>query len=200
MSVPTDPRPTDPRTYGEAVIDQGKAALDEVRKPLLAAVGATDLAVGQIRASLRDFPAGPQQRLRALQDEALAQLRRLQERAQTGSTPVDPTQVRQAVQTYTAQARDAYGTYSAQARETYDTLTHRGELVVRRLRRSPELRHGFEEAGELLERVDGAVERAGDGIDSTQRTVTGKRPGANTAPRKPAPRSATRRPGGTPTS
>ena len=48
---------TDVRKYGETVLEQGKQALDEARKPWYAAVGAGDLAYDQIQQQLTQLPA-----------------------------------------------------------------------------------------------------------------------------------------------
>jgi hypothetical protein len=125
------PTGTDVRKYGETVLEQGRAALDEARKPLLAAVGATNLAFDQLRAQLRDLPGETQEQLRKLQDRA---------------GTLDRTKVRKAVEEYAGQARDTYG-----------TLARRGEKVVRQLRRDPRVRNAFAETEELVERAEETV-------------------------------------------
>jgi hypothetical protein len=154
----------DVRKYGETVLEQGKVALDEARKPWYAAVGAGELAVGQLQAQLSQLPAEVQARLRKLQ-----------------SAQLDPTTVRSAVENAADQATTAYGTYAAQARETYETLAHRGELVVRRLRHSSEVKESFGKAEEL-------VAEAGKTVASAEEKVT--QPGRPTT-RKPAPAKTT---------
>ena len=42
----------DVRKYRETVLEQGKVALEEARKPWYAAVGASELAYGQLQAQL----------------------------------------------------------------------------------------------------------------------------------------------------
>jgi heparin binding hemagglutinin HbhA len=147
------PTNTDTRTYADTVLEQGKAAFDEARKPLLAWVGATDLAYDRLRSQLKELPADAQARVKKLQG---------------GVESFDPVQmtawVRQAVESYASQARQAYDGYREQARERYDTLTHRGELVVRRLRRRPELRAAFERTEKLLNRTEKLVEDAEDQV------------------------------------
>lgn len=146
----------DVRKYGGTVLEQGKVALDEARKPWYAAVGAGELAYGQ----LSHLPAEVQARVRKLQ---------------TVPAQLDPTAVRGVVETATSQGRKVYGFYTAQARETYESLAHRGELVVRRLRRSDEVRETFAKAEEL-------VAEAGEAVAATEDKVT--KPGP-TATRKP---------------
>ena len=149
----------DVRKYGGTVLEQGKVALDEARKPWYAAVGAGELAYGQLSQQLTQLPAEVQARVRRLQ---------------TVPAQLDPAAVRGAVETATAQGL-------TQARETYESLAHRGELVVRRLRRSPEVKETFGKAQEL-------VAEAGEAVAAAEDTVT--KPGP-TATRKPAAPKAT---------
>lgn len=147
------------RKVGETVLEQGKVALDEARKPWYAVVGAGELAAGQLQQQLTQLPAEVQARIRKLQ---------------TGQ--FDPAVVREAVENATAEGLKAYGTYAAQALQTYETLAHRGELVVRRLRRSPEVTETFEKAQQL-------VAEAGETVAAAEEKVT--EPGPATT-RKPA--------------
>jgi hypothetical protein len=158
------PMSTDVRKYGETVLEQGKIALDEVRKPWLAAVGATELAYGQIREQLKELPA---------------ELRKLR----TGAGQIDAAQVRGAVDAAAGTARQAAGTYATAARETYETLAHRGELVVRRVRRSPEVGEAFGKAEEILTGAEKAVEGAEDKVtrpDGTARKAPARKTPAST--------------------
>lgn len=156
------------RKVGETVLEQGKVALDEARKPWYAVVGASELAASQLQ-QLTQLPAEVQARIRKLQ---------------TGQ--FDPAAVREAVENATAESLKAYGTYAAQARETYETLAHRGELVVRRLRRSPEVAETFEKAQELVaeagETVAAAEEKVTKPGPATTRPAAATRPAAGTRP------------------
>ena len=165
----------DVRKYGETVLEQGKVALDEVRKPWYAAVGAGDLAVGQLQAQLSQLPTEMQARVRKLQTAQL-----------------DPTAVRSAVETAAGQATTAYEAYAAHAREAYETLAHRGELVVRRLRRSPEVKETFDKAEELLADAGKTVATAEEkvtrpGRPTTRQPAEARTPAAKTAPARKAP-------------
>ena len=167
----------DVRKYGGTVLEQGKVALDEARKPWYAAVGAGELAFGQ----LSQLPAEVQTRLRKLQSVP-AQL--------------DPTAVRGAVETVTAEGLKAYGAYATHAREAYESLAHRGELVVRRVRRSPEVRETFEAAQELVADAGQTVAAAEDAVTKPGPTRTRKpaaaKPASPTTARKaPAKRTST---------
>ena len=135
----------DVRKYGGTV-------LDEARKPWYAAVGAGELAYGQLSQQLTQLPAEVQARVRKLQ---------------TVPAQLDPAAVRGAVETATAQGL-------TQARETYESLAHRGELVVRRLRRSPEVRETFDKAQELVAEAGAAVASAEDAVTEPGPTTTRK--------------------------
>lgn len=146
---------TDVRKYGETV-------LDEARKPWLAAVGATDLAYGQLRRQLDELPA---------------ELRRVRE----GAGAIDAGRLRAVAGTAAGQAREVYGAYVTTARETYETLAHRGDLVVRRIRRRPEVREGFEKAEQVLADAEKTVEQAEEKV--TRPAGTARKP-RKTTPRR----------------
>ena len=182
------------KAQGKAALDQGKAALDqgktqgkaalvEARKPLLAAIGATDLAYDQIRTQLRDLPAETQAWIK----DAQAQLKKLQERAQRGVDSLSTDNVRHAAETAAETTRQAYDGYLSLARDTYQSLAHRGDLVVRRLRRSPEVRNAFDETEKLLDRAEKLVEHA-------EQAVTTPAPRPSTAPVSKATTSAPKAP------
>jgi len=156
------PSTTDVR---KTVLEQSKLALDEARKPWYAAVGVSNLAYDQLQRQLTQLPV-----------EVQAQLRRLRENA----AELDAARLRDAASSVTDQALEAYTSYTGQARERYESLAHRGELVVRRLRRSPEVRGAFGKAEEL-------ISEAGQKVEQADEQVT--RPG----PRKTAPRGTSAR-------
>ncbi|CAO5230568.1 hypothetical protein [Frankia sp. AgKG'84/4] len=112
---------TAPRAAGRT---EAKAALTEVRKPLLASVGAADIAVAK---------------LLALPTTTSTEVRRITDRV--GSLPVQasrvPTQVGTAVRalpaTVTAQISDLQG----RANNLYNSFATRGERRVASIRRSP---------------------------------------------------------------
>jgi hypothetical protein len=160
---------TDVRKYRETVLEQGKVALGEARKPWYAAVGATDLAYGQLREQLTQLPAEVQARVRRLQ---------------SGAGEIDAAHLRDAVATAAGQTREVYDAYVAQARSAYESLAHRGELVVRRLRRSEEVRSAFDKAEEVLSDARETVEEADAKV--TQPTPARKAP----ARKVPAGRTA----------
>ena len=152
------------RKYRETALEQGKVALEEVRKPWYAAVGAGDLAYVQ----LSHLPAEVQTRVRKLR----ADRRQL-----------DASTLREAVETTTSRSRKAYEGYAAQARETYQSLAHRGELVVRRMRRSHEVKETFERAEHVVAEAGQAVATAEEKVTHPGRmTTTAPKPAAKTAP------------------
>lgn len=173
----------DVRKYGETVLEQGKVALDEARKPWYAAVGAGELAASQLQAQLTQLPAEVQAGLRKLQQNGMQ---------------FDPAVVREAVENATAEGLKAYGTAAAQARETYETLAHRGELVVRRLRRSSEVTETFEKAQELVgnaaETAAGTVAAAEDKVTKPGKPVTRKPAVPKATPAKATPATARKAP------
>jgi exonuclease VII small subunit len=168
------PISTDVRKYRETALEQGKVALDEARKPWYAAVGATDLAYGQLReqlGQLKELPAEAQVRLRGLQ---------------AGAGQIDTAHLREAVQTAGSQAREVYGAYLTQARETYESLAHRGELVVRRLRRGPKVRGAFDKAEELLSDAEATVAKAEQKATQPGEPTTRKAPARKVPAKRPA--------------
>lgn len=168
----------------------GETVLEQSRKPLLAAVGAGDLAVTQIAGQLsqlsqlsqrgqrrgqsqlgqlKDLPAGTQ-----------AQLRRLQSRVQTRVSEVSPDAVRAAV-----------GAYVAQARTLYVGLAERGEQVSEKVftkvRTQPQVRRA-------LGGLAGAFDTLEDSIEDTLEADEAKRGGqTGQAEQKPARKTAPRR-------
>ena len=169
----------DVRKYGGTVLEQGKVALDEARKPWYAAVGAGELAYGQLQAQLTQLPTEVQTRIRRLQ---------------TVPTQLDPTVVRDAVETATAQGLRTYGFYANQAKETYESLAHRGELVVRRLRRSPEVRETFDKAQQLVAEAGETVAKAEDSVTRPGPTSTRKPAATRTPAAQATPETARKAP------
>ena len=147
------------RKYRETALEQGKV----VRKPWYAAVGAGNVAYG---------------RLTKLPDEVQTRVRKLR----ADRRQLDASTLREAVETATTRSRKAYEGYAAQARETYQSLAHRGEIVVRRMRRSHEVKGTFE-------RAEHVVAEAGRAVATAEEKVTHPGPMTTTAP-KPAAKTA----------
>lgn len=167
---------TDMRKYGETVREQGKVALDEARKPWYAAVGAGDLAYDRIQKQLTQLPA-----------EVQGQLRRF--RSTAGE--LDAAHLKAAVGTAAGQAKETYATVTDLAREQYESLAHRGELVVRRMRRSPEVRSAFDKTEDLISDAGRKVEQADDTVTKpgAVKTATPRRTTARKAPAKSTTKS-----------
>ena len=161
----------DVRKYRETVLEQSKVALGGARKPWYAAVGAGEFAYEQLQIQLSQLPAEVQARVRKLQ---------------SGGRQLDTAALRTAVENAAEQAAGAYGTYSAQARDTYESLAHRGELVVRRLRRSQEVKETFEKAGDAIADAAKAVSKAEETVTEPGRPTT-RKPAAKTPPARKAP-------------
>ena len=159
------------RKYRETVLEQGKVALEEARKPWYAAVGASEFAYERLQTQLTQLPTEVQTRVRQLQ---------------SGGRQLDAAAVRSAVENAAEHAAGAYGSYTAQARDTYESLAHRGEIVVRRLRRSPEVKETFEKAGDAVADAGKAVSRAEQSVTQPGRPAT-RKPVAKTAPARKAP-------------
>jgi hypothetical protein len=115
----------------KTIVEQGKTAIEEARKPLFAAVGATNYAFDQLRTQLKDLPT---------------ELRKLQERSSERAGRLEPTQVRKAIEEV-----------AGQAREQYETLSTRGEKIVQQLRRDPRITHVFADVEARLDEADEAV-------------------------------------------
>src|ERR671913_2372902 len=167
---------TDVRKYGETVLEQGKQALDEARKPWYAAVGASDLAYDRIQKQVAQLPTEVQERLRRLRGTA---------------GELDGIHLRAAVGTAAEQAKETYVAYTGLAREQYESLAHRGELVVRRLRRSSEVREAFDKAEELISAAGEKVEEADEKVTKPgeMKTAAPRRTTARKAPAKRAVKS-----------
>jgi heparin binding hemagglutinin HbhA len=125
--------------------------VDELRAPLLAAVGAADLAlerVNEIVATLRERAGEARTDTQARVEEGRARLTRLQE-----DLPTQFGDLRERLNS--DELRKFAETYADAAQTTYNKLVERGEAALERLRSQPAL----EEAAGRVERYsDQAVE------------------------------------------
>ena len=157
------------RRRGETALEQGKGALEGARKPWYAAVGAGNLVYV---------------RLNELRDEVQTRVHKLQ----TGSRELDSFTLREAMESATTRSRKAYEEYAANARQTYESLAHRGEIVVRRMRRRPEVKETFERAEHVVADAGRAVASAEEKVTHPGPMITtGPRRAKTTAPRRRAP-------------
>ena len=130
---------------------QNQPTVDDLKAPLLAAVGAADLAlatVNEIVASLRERAEEARTDANAALEERRARLTKLQE-----DLPTQFGELRERLTT--DELRKAAEGYADAANTTYNKLVERGEAALERLRSQPE----FEDvAGRVEGYTDQAVE------------------------------------------
>jgi heparin binding hemagglutinin HbhA len=125
--------------------------VDDLKAPLLAAVGAADLAlerVNEIVATLRDRAGEARTDAEARVEESRARLTKLQE-----DLPNQFGDLRDRLNS--DELRKFAETYADAAQTTYNKLIERGEVALERLRNQPAIE---EAAGRVQSRTDQAVE------------------------------------------
>jgi heparin binding hemagglutinin HbhA len=125
--------------------------VDDLKAPLLAAVGAADLAlerVNEIVATLRDRAGEARSDAEARVEESRARLTRLQE-----DLPTQVTELRDRLNS--DELRKFAEAYADAAQTTYNRLIERGEIALERLRNQPALE---EAAGRVESYTDRGVE------------------------------------------
>jgi heparin binding hemagglutinin HbhA len=150
--------------------EKNQPTVEDLKAPLLAAVGAADLAlatVNEIVASLRERAEEARTDAKATVEERRARLTKLQEEL--------PTQVTELREKLNAdELRKAAEGYADSATATYNKLVERGEAALERLRNQP----AIEEAAHRVETVtDQAVELTQDalGTVASQTRAVGER-------------------------
>ncbi len=150
--------------------EKTQPTVDDLKAPLLAAVGAADLAlatVNEIVASLRERAEEARTEATTRAEERRAKVAKLQEEI--------PAQVAELREKLTAdELRKAAEGYAEAATATYNSLVERGEAALERLRSQPAL----EEAASRVESVtDQAVELTQDalGTVASQTRAVGER-------------------------
>lgn len=150
--------------------EKNQPTIEDLKAPLLAAVGAADLAlatVNEIVASLRERAEEARTDAGTRVDEARSSLTKLQEEL--------PTQVGELREKLNAdELRKAAEGYAESATATYNKLVERGEAALERLRSQP----AIGEAASRVESVtDQAVELTQDalGTVATQTRAVGER-------------------------
>ena len=132
-------------------VEKNQPTIEDLKAPLLAAVGAADLAlatVNEIVATLRERAEDARTDASTRVDEARANLTKLQE-----ELPTQVTEIRERLNS--DELRKAAEGYADAATATYNKLVERGEAALERLRNQPAL----EEAANRVETVtDQAVE------------------------------------------
>ena len=125
--------------------------VDDLKAPLLAAVGAADLAlerVNEIVATLRDRAGEARTDAETRVEESRARLTKLQE-----DLPSQFGDLRDRLSS--EELRKFAETYAETAQSTYNKLVERGEVAIEKLRSQPALE---EAAGRVQTRTDQAVE------------------------------------------
>jgi heparin binding hemagglutinin HbhA len=130
---------------------KNQPTVDDLKAPLLAAVGAADLAlerVNEIVATLRDRAGEARTDAETRVEESRARLTRLQE-----DLPSQFGDLRDRLSS--EELRKFAETYAETAQSTYNKLVERGEVAIEKLRSQPALE---EAAGRVQTRTDQAVE------------------------------------------
>jgi heparin binding hemagglutinin HbhA len=165
----------DVRKAGEAFVYQGKAVLEDARKPLYAVLGAGDLAVARATTQLRELPSETQAALNAsvkqartrlddLRADVTARLDDLRQRtAQAPSLAQSPTELRAKVEEYVGKAL-----------EFYADLARRGEVVATRLQ-ARGAQGVSDVAGKVEDAADAVEDAAGDIEQDAGKTAASKR-------------------------
>jgi len=131
--------------------NQPNVDVDDLKAPLLAAVGAADLAlerVNEIVATLRERAGEARTDTQARVDESRARLTRLQE-----DLPSQFGEIRERLSS--DELRKFAETYAEAAQSTYNKLVERGEVAIEKLRSQPALEDA---AGRVETYTDQAVE------------------------------------------
>ncbi len=177
--------------------------IEDLKAPLLAAVGAADLAlatVNEIVASLRDRAGDARTDANARLEERRARLNKLQE-----EIPAQVGELRERLTT--EELRKAAEGYADAAQSTYVKLVERGEAALERLRSQPALEDAAnrvegitDQAVELTQEALGNVatqtravgERAAKlvGVELPKRTESASEPVKKAAVKAPAPTPA----------
>ena len=175
---------------------KNQPTVDDLKAPLLAAVGAADLAlerVNEIVASLRERAEGARTDAEARVEEGRARLTKLQEDL--------PTQFGELRDRLTSdEFRKVAESYADAAQTTYNNLVERGEAALERLRTQPAIEEGRERVEsyrELTEEALGNVasqtravgERAAKlvGVELPKKAAAARKAPAKKAPVKKAP-------------
>ena len=150
--------------------EKAQPTIEDLKAPLLAAVGAADLAlatVNEIVASLRERAEDARTDAQGRVEEGRARLTKLQE-----DLPTQFEELRDKLTT--DELRKAAEKYADEAQTRYNSLVERGEAALERLRNQPALE---EAAGRFEEVTDQAVELTQDalGTVASQTRAVGER-------------------------
>jgi heparin binding hemagglutinin HbhA len=176
--------------------------VDDLKAPLLAAVGAADLAlerVNEIVATLRERAGEARTDTQARVEESRARLTKLQEDL--------PTQFGELRERLTSEElRKVAESYAEAAQTRYNTLVERGEAALERLRNTPALEEGRErverysdQAVELTQEALGNVASQTRAVGERAAKLVGvelpakKAPAKKTAAKAPAKKAAAKK-------
>ena len=141
--------------------------VDDLKAPLLAAVGAADLAlerVNEIVATLRERAGEARTDTQARVEESRARLTKLQEDL--------PTQFGELRERLTSEElRKVAESYAEAAQTRYNTLVERGEAALERLRNTPALEEGRERVERYSDQAVELTQEALGNVASQTRAV-----------------------------
>jgi heparin binding hemagglutinin HbhA len=181
---------------------KNQPTVDDLKAPLLAAVGAADLAlerVNEIVATLRERAGEARTDTQARVEESRARLTKLQEDL--------PTQFGELRERLTSEElRKVAESYAEAAQTRYNTLVERGEAALERLRNTPALEEGRErverysdQAVELTQEALGNVASQTRAVGERAAKLVGvelpakKAPAKKTAAKAPAKKAAAKK-------
>ncbi|MBV8933354.1 MAG: hypothetical protein JOZ47_10500 [Kutzneria sp.] len=186
------------RTAGEQATAAVNAVLEQVRTPLLAALGAGDLAGKAVADALNKAKLQVNERAEAAKaavDDLPSDLGGLREK-------LDPSELRKLLDVYTEAAANLYGYLAEHGKETLDKLRAQPR-VKQALDQVEAAQHRAEDLAEDVlgkvamrtrsagEKVARATEDSADSAAATTRSATRKAANKVAAPAKPANRRST---------
>jgi heparin binding hemagglutinin HbhA len=146
---------------------KNQPTVDDLKAPLLAAVGAADLAlerVNEIVATLRERAGEARTDTQARVEESRARLNKLQEDL--------PTQFGELRERLTSdELRKVAETYAEAAQARYNTLVERGEAALERIRSTPALEEGRERVERYSDQAVELTQEALGNVASQTRAV-----------------------------
>ncbi|GGI92743.1 hypothetical protein GCM10011581_32420 [Saccharopolyspora subtropica] len=174
--MPAFPKTEDVNKVREQAAQTFAEAVEQARTPLLAALGAGDLAA------------------QALLDAVNKVRTQLNER----SVPADLTELRDRLDP--AELRKRFDAYGQSARQFYDYLAERGEQTLHRLQEKPQVKKVWDQVGSAQGKVEETVDEVRDLADDVLGKVrrpfagTAEEPAAKPAAKpRPAAKTSTRR-------
>ncbi|GAA0505548.1 hypothetical protein [Saccharopolyspora thermophila] len=174
--MPAFPKTEDVNKVREQAAQTFAEAVEQARTPLLAALGAGDLAA------------------QALLDAVNKVRTQLNER----SVPADLTELRDRLDP--AELRKRFDAYGQSARQLYDYLAERGEQTLHRLQEKPQVKKVWDQVGSAQGKVEETVDEVRDLADDVLGKVrrpfagTAEEPAAKPAAKpRPAAKTSTRR-------